>query len=134
MSLSYGLPPPLFFRLTKYSASGVSTYILDLAIVASLMFFGVNYNIAIAIGYLTAISLNYFICHRMVYFGTNRAFWPGYFIFMSLALVGMILILGFVHYLLYITGWNVFVVRTVAAIVIGFFGFLINTFFNFRLL
>jgi putative flippase GtrA len=123
-----------FSRLTKYSASGVSTYILDLAIVASLMFFGINYNIAIAIGYIIAISLNYFICHRMVYFGTDRSFWPGYLIFMSLAMVGMAMILGFVHLLIYLTGWDVLIVRTIAAIVIGFFGFLINTFFNFKLL
>lgn len=107
---------------------------LDLFIVALLVSADINYNVAIVVGYIIGVSLNYAACHHVVYRGTEQTFWRGYFIFMCLAAIGMLLILGVVNAILYFTDWNLLIVRTLAAAIVGFCGFIINTFFNFRLL
>ncbi len=121
-------------RLSGYSVVGMSTYALDLAIIAVLLKMGTPEMAAICIGYIIGVSTNYALCHRLVYRGTERTFWSGYAIFMCLALIGMGIILVLVHFFMSITDWNIFIVRTLVAMIVGFFGFLINTFFNFRLL
>lgn len=123
-----------FTRLGAYSTSGISTYLLDLLIIAILVTYGVNYTLAIVIGYAIGVSLNYYLCHTFVYQGTLRKFWQGYAFFICLAVIGMGAILVLVEIFLYLTDWNLLIIRTLVACIVGFFGFIINTFFNFRLL
>lgn len=125
----------LFSRLLKYSGVGFGTFLLDLAIVALLAYsVGIPYPYAVAIGFFTGISINYLISYFWVFKGTTRNKYAGYIIFLSIAFGGVILITASTTFLVETLALPLLIARTMVAGVIGCINFLLNTFFNFKVL
>lgn len=125
----------LLDRGFKYAVVGVSTFILDLGIIFLLIQIPIMpYPLAVAIGFLIGISVNYFICYYWVYAGTERLIHHGYLYFVSLALLGAFIIAGGTTFLVEQMALSLIVARIIMGASTGTIGFFINTFFNFRLL
>ena len=125
----------LYKRGWKYFTVGITAFFLDLGIIFALVTTTATPNwLAISIGFLIGISINYYWCYHWVYTGTERKFHHGYFYFISLALLGMTIISVGTIYLVEIFDLPLVVARTAMGAITGTTGFFINTFFNFRLL
>lgn len=122
-------------RFSKYTAVGVSTYILDLGIVALLTYvFDIYYTTAVAIGFIIGISLNYQVTYHWVFKGTKRKKLTGYIIFGLLGLLGMTLITLGTSFLVENFGLQLFVARSIVGGFLGIVGFMVNAIFNFKML
>lgn len=124
----------LFRRLISYSGVGIGTYLLDIAVILLLYrVWQVDPATAIALGFLVGVTVNYLLCYFWVYRGTHRNFKIGLAIFLCLALVGVALITESVTYLVLVHGMPLLLARTLVAAFVGLVNFLLNTFFNFKL-
>lgn len=111
----------------------MSTYFLDIAIV-SLLHYGLAVPVlpALLIGFGIGVFTNYVLCYLVIYRGTEQKFIAGLLIFVSLALVGSVIIITMTPWLQTTFGFPLLIARTCAAGVIGIINFLINTFYNFK--
>jgi putative flippase GtrA len=124
----------LYHRFIGYSTVGISTYVLDLAILWTLLTFStVPETWALVIGFLVGVSSNFFLCYYWIYRGTTRSRIVGYSIFVGCATLGVAFVAYTTTYLYETLGLNVYIARTLVAAIIGLINFTINTFFNFRL-
>lgn len=125
----------LFSRLVKYSGVGFGTFLLDLAIVALLAYsVGIPYPYAVAVGFFIGISTNYLISYIWVFRGTTRNKYAGYAIFLAIAIAGIILITASTAFLVEMLAIPLLIARIMVAGIIGLMNFLLNTFFNFKVL
>ncbi len=126
----------LYTRGWKYAAVGISTFILDMAILFAMVELTptIPYWFSVAFAFLIGISINFYICYHWVYSGTERKFFHGYFYFVSLAMLGAVIISGGTTLLYENFDLQLFVARTIMGATTGTVGFFINSFFNFRLL
>lgn len=125
----------LLRRGSKYATVGLATFLLDLGIVAILTTSTeLPYTISIAVGFLIAVSINFLISYHWVYAGTTRRFHHGYAFFICFALGGAAVISGGTTWLVESFGLHILVARVLIGGVVGMANFLLNTFFNFRLL
>lgn len=125
----------LYTRGWKYAVVGVSTFILDIGILYALIEYNfIPYWFAVAVAFLIGLSINFYICYHWVYSGTEREFFHGYFYFISLALLGAVIISGGTTFLVETLALPLLIARTIMGATTGTVGFFINTFFNFRLL
>lgn len=133
------LMEPYFFarfvrRLSRYSVVGISTFTVDLAIVYALVtYLSVDTGTALASGFLIGVTINYIASYYWTYRGTKRDREVGYAIFIAFALLCALIIVATVGVLVSF-GANFYVARVVVALCIGFLNFILNTFFNFKLL
>jgi len=122
-------------RFTKYSFVGLPTFLLDLAIIALLTsLLNVPYEIAVGIGFIIGISVNYHITYHWVFKGTKRRRVTGFVIFALLGLLGMVLITSGTKFFVEEFGMPLYVARTLIGAILGIIGFLINSWFNFKML
>lgn len=125
----------LLKRLIKYSSVGMGTYMLDILIIAFLVFvFSAPERFAVGLGFLIGITTNYLVSYYWVFRGTHRNKFVGYAIFVVLAIVGIFAITESVIFLTEQYDMHLLIARTIVAAFVGLINFLVNTFFNFKLL
>lgn len=132
---SFTIALRLLERGLKYSSVGVSTYLLDLIILLTLTAFTpIPYWLAVSLGFTIGVTINFTISYYWVYKGTTQRFERGYVIFMGLAILSLIVVSVGTATLFVEFGIPLVVARTLMGSVTGTCNFLINTFFNFKLL
>lgn len=63
-----------FTRFCKYSAIGISTFVLDLALLVLFTdIFDIHYVISAGLAFLLAVSMNYSLSRRYVFVGSERS-------------------------------------------------------------
>ncbi len=122
-------------RFGKYLVVGVSTYLIDLALVFILTATtAIPYTLAIGIGFVVGISINYHYSYHWVFRGTERSKLQGYIIFALLGLSGAILIMLGTHIFVEQLNFDLYIARTIVGAFLGTVGFLINALLNFKVL
>lgn len=125
----------LCVRLAKSTGVGMSTYVLDISIVALLVYvYSFPSQVAIGTGFLIGLTINYLITYYWVFRGTRRNKFTGYAIFAALAIIGIFVITQSVEYLTGEYHMHLLVARTIVAAFVGLVEFLLNTFLNFKLI
>ena len=120
-------------RFLKYTLVGGSTFAFDLLLIWLMTeFFGVPYWASTAIGFVIAVSINYFIARRFVFKGTERKIHHGYFYFIALAGGGAFLVTAAVTALVAAFALHYLVARILVACVMGMANYLFNLHFNFK--
>jgi len=125
----------LFHRGFKYSLAGVTTYLFDLCLVFFMIYvLGFNLTLAIGLGFLMAINLNFLLSYYLVFRGTKQTVFAGYVYYITLAMFAGAIITFGTTYLIQIFAIPLLLARSMLSALVGSFNFLINTFFNFKLL
>ena len=120
-------------RFLRYALVGGSTFAFDLALIWMMTeLFGVPYWLSTWLGFVIAVSLNYFISRRFVFRGTGRRIDHGYAFFILFALGGAAFIAGAVTLLVTLFGLHYLVARIGIAAIVGIGNYLFNLHFNFR--
>lgn len=123
----------LWHRLQGYTTVGVSTFLLDLSLVFTLRHFGVPEYAAISIGFLIAVSINFFFSYRYVFRGTERKPGSGYLFFILIAGIGVTIIPIGTIFLEQLLGINLLIARSLMGGFTGGMNFLLNNFVNFKM-
>ncbi len=121
-----------WYRLGRYFLVGFSTFALDLLILFALLELGVPYLIAVAIGFLIGVSLNYAISRAWVFRGSDRKLRQGYLYFVTAAGTGLFIILSSVGLLVEVFGLPVIVARIIVSGAVGYGNYLFNLYLNFK--
>lgn len=125
----------LWRRMLMYSAVGIGTFALDLAIIyACTEWLATSDEFALVLGFIVGITTNYLLSYYWVYRGTERNLYTGYTIFVALAVLGSVAIVYSTTWLVDTFALPLLLARTIVAAFVGLANFFINTFFNFRLL
>ena len=125
----------LIYRGSKYSIGGISTLLLDLVLVYILTtFFAVHINLALVMGFLFGISINYLISYLWVFRGTKRTPIRGYFYFLLIGVLTGLCISFATTALVVHTSLSLLEARVGVAVFAGITNFLLNTFLNFKVL
>ena len=120
-------------RGAKYSVVGISTYLLDLSILALLLTFTpLHYLLAVAIGFLVGISVNFLISYHWAFKGTEQKPIRGYVFFVLIAFSGVTIATVSVGFLVIQFSVPVLIARTLVGSLTGTANFLINAVFNFK--
>jgi len=120
-------------RFAKYSVVGVTTFLLDLFVLFLLTdFLLVNYILASGIAFLIAVTLNYAISRKYIFKGTVRGVKQGYFNFLIIVLVGLLVVTFGMYFLVTMLGFNYLVSRFCIAAITGLWNYLMNLFVNFK--
>ncbi len=121
------------YRFARYSAVGVSTFLLDLLIVFVLVNgFAVHYLVAIAIGFIAGVSINYAVSRLWVFRGTLRSLGEGYLYFVCAGLLGLGAILSLTALLVESFGISLFPARIAVSGIVGIGNYLFNLYLNFK--
>ncbi len=124
---------PALQRFFKYTSVGVSTFLLDLALLFVLTdACNINYVLSAGISFLLAVSINYFLSRRFVFQGSVRDVQSGYFFFIGIALVGLLFVTVGMYLLVSVVGMYYLLARVLVAVFTGFWNYLMNLFFNFK--
>lgn len=120
-------------RFLKYTAVGGSTFAFDLLLIWVLTeFLGVPYYVSTALGFLVAVSINYFLSRKYVFKGTNRKVHHGYAYFIAIACGGAAVVTGSVTFLVATLALHYLVARIFVACVVGICNYLFNLHLNFK--
>lgn len=122
-------------RLGEYTTTGVGTFALDLLIVWFLLYeVQLNESLAIALGFLIAMNLNYLAQRQWVYKESPESTRRTYTYFIILACAGAAAIPVMVELTQSVTNLELLPARIIVGTLIGIIGFTFNTFFNFKFL
>ncbi len=120
-------------RFLKYTLVGGSTFAFDLLLIYLMTeFLGVPYWASTAIGFVIAVSVNYFVSRRFVFKGTERKVHHGYLYFISVAGGGAFLVTAAVAGLVATFALHYLLARVLVACVMGMANYLFNLHFNFK--
>ncbi len=120
-------------RFLKYTLVGGSTFAFDLLLIWLMTeFLGVPYWMSTALGFLIAVSINYFVSRRFVFKGTKRQVHHGYAYFILVAVGGAFFITGAVTLLVTLFSLHYLLARILIGCVVGFGNYLFNLHFNFQ--
>ncbi|HWH07088.1 MAG TPA: GtrA family protein [Candidatus Paceibacterota bacterium] len=120
-------------RFFKYAGVGGSTFAFDLLLIYLLTeLFGVPYTISTPLGFVIAVSINYFLSRRFVFKGTDRTVHHGYVYFITFAGLGALLITASVAALVTTFNLHYLFARVLVACVIGMTNYLLNLHLNFK--
>lgn len=139
MTITDSSSAPLRNRLSKrfffYSLAGTSTFALDLLLVWLLISgFGVKEGVAVMIGFLIGVHINYTLQRFWVYNHTQEKLPKTYTYFISASLFFAFILPWLVWWLKILLDVDLLVARIFAGAIIGACGFLFNTFLNFKFL
>ncbi|HRH55901.1 MAG TPA: GtrA family protein [Candidatus Paceibacterota bacterium] len=124
---------PALLRFLKYALVGGSTFAFDLLLIWIMTeFLGVPYYWSTALGFLIAVSINYFVSRRYVFKGTARRMHHGYLYFILFAGGGALVITGAVALLVSLLAFHYLVARIAVACVVGTGNYLFNLHYNFK--
>lgn len=122
-----------FRRFVSYSSVGIGTFLFDIALLATLLLLtDLHYLLAVSISFVTAVSLNFTISYTWVFRGTQRKVATGYAFFFSIAAIDIAIIAILVSFFVSTLGSGVLITRILVGCLVGILNFLINTFFNFK--
>ncbi len=122
-----------FQRFLKYCLVGGSTFAFDLFLLFLLVdHFEINSTFSAGISFVIAVSVNYFLSRKFVFQGTLRSIKSGYFIFLGIALFGMLAIIIFMFIFVEILHWHYLVSRIIIASLVGSWNYLMNLYVNFK--
>lgn len=125
---------PFLRRFVQYGLVGMSTYLLDLLLIFVLRtYFQFPDWLAVGIGFLVAVSINYVISYTWVFRGTERDKVSGYVFFLCISIAGLIMIVTSTLFLKNFFSIDLYVARTIVATFIGTCNYLINSIFNFKM-
>lgn len=121
-------------RFAKYSATGIITFFFDL----SLLFIftdllNIHYILSAIIAFIVALSINYQISKRYVFYGSLRSDLAGYIFFLLIGLVGIIIITISLYVFVDILHLHYITSRIIIASVVGIWNYLMNLYVNFRI-
>ena len=120
-------------RFARYSSVGVSTFLLDLAMLyTAVTYLGVSYPVAVFVSFLVAVSCNYALSRAHVFHGTERKWHHGYASFMSVALIAASATTALAALLVSVFGVQFLIARTAIAGLIGMGNYLFNLYVNFK--
>lgn len=120
-------------RFSRYTLIGTLTFALDLLLLWILMeFLNAHILVAASLAFFAAVSLNYCINRSFAFKGTERTVWDGYKNFIAIAVVGAISTSMLLWVLVEQTDLHVAIARFVVALVVGIGNYLVNLYFNFR--
>ena len=123
----------LLRRFRGFFSVGMLTFTLDLLIVFILyQLLSMPLAYALITGFIIGITLNYLLNYHYVYAGTQRHIIHGFFIFITLAIISIIIITQSTVFLVDV-GVNAYVARITVGAMLGVTSFFLNTFFNFKL-
>ena len=126
------IPSPIL-RFLKYTFVGSSTFAFDLLLLFILAdIFHVHYLIAAGLAFLITVSINYLISRTYVFSGTRRSMYTGYFIFMCIAVCGLVAITGMMAVLVGFYHMYYLYARVITAAVVGIGNYLSNLYLNFN--
>ena len=121
-------------RFLKYTIIGGSTFAFDLVLLfifVDVLHF--NNVLSAGIAFLIAVSINYFISRTVVFKGTSRDVRTGYVYFLIIAGIGLAFVMGSMFVLVNILELNYLLSRICIAGITGFFNYLTNLYFNFKI-
>jgi putative flippase GtrA len=125
---------PALQRFFRYAFVGVSTFLLDLAILWVLIdYFSAPLLLAAGLGFLIGISINYCVSRVWVFTGTEQTFTRGYVYFVLLALIGVLTTVLLMWAITSFTSLHYITVRVLIAGFIGTLTYFLNWYFNFRM-
>lgn len=125
---------PFLKRFVQYGLVGVSTYLLDLLLIYTFKtFFAFPDWLAVGIGFLIAVSINYLISYFWVFKGTERDKVAGYVFFICISVTGLIIIVTSTVFIKNYFLVDLYVARTIVAGFVGTANYLLNSFFNFKI-
>ena len=125
---------PALQRFLKYSLIGGSTFAFDLlllSILTELLY--VNPVLASGAAFIVAVSINYWISRTFVFKGTGRDAASGYVYFLMIAGTGLVFVMGTMFVLVSVLGFHPLLSRVSVAAVTGFWNYLTNLYFNFKM-
>lgn len=121
------------YRFIRYITVGVSTFLIDLVILFVLTnLLAVPYTIAVAIGFIIGMSLNYAISRAWVFRGTERHIHHGYAYFLGGGLVSLTAILTLVTVFVERFGIPLLFARILVSGIVGCGNYLFNLYLNFK--
>ena len=119
-------------RFIKYSAVGISTFILDLGLLIIVTdILHIDPVLAAGITFLVAITINYLLSRRYVFHETTKSQFSTYVVFISLGIGGLGLVMGLMHFATNILGWHYVESRILIAGIVGILNYLLNLYVNF---
>jgi putative flippase GtrA len=121
-------------RFLKYSMIGGSTFAFDLVLLyvfTDLMH--INYVLASGIAFLIAVSINYYCSRKLVFKGTKRDLRTGYLYFLIIAGTGLFFVMSAMFVLVDVLNLHYLLSRVCIAGVTGFWNYLTNLYFNFKM-
>lgn len=120
-------------RFLHYMLVGGSTFAFDLLLIWLMTeFLFIPYYVSTFIGFVIAVSINYFVSRRYVFKGTERKIHHGYAYFLSFAAGGAFLISLAVAFLTETFHLHYLLARILVACVVGTGNYLFNLHFNFK--
>jgi putative flippase GtrA len=124
---------PGIVRFLKYTAVGVSTFLVDLVLLFILTdALEWNYLVATAIAFILAISINFFLSRVVVFKYSKRSVHTGYIFFIVIAGLGLAIVVSGMYVLVSILGFNYIVSRIAIAGIVGCWNYLLNLYANFQ--
>ncbi len=123
------------WRFLTYSVIGIGTFLLDLSLSGIFIkLFGMPYQIATALSFLTAININYAISRVVVFTGSTRPWKRSYVYFMCIALIGTAVTTSLVVLLVDTLALYYVVARFIVAGIVGTGNYLFNAHINFTMM
>ncbi len=120
-------------RFLRYFAVGGTTFLFDmLLIVIFTRVFQVHYQIAVASGFLIAVSVNYFLSRKYVFKFTDRKIIAGYLNFFGFAMIGAGAVTFGTVFFTEIVGLYFIFSRIIVSGIVGIFNYLFNLHHNFK--
>jgi putative flippase GtrA len=120
-------------RFARYASVGVSTFLLDLAIIyVAVTYAGTPYAPTVFVSFLIAVSCNYALSRAHVFHGTERKWHHGYASFMGVALVAASVTTALAALLVSVFGMQFLVARSIIAGLVGMGNYLFNLYVNFN--
>ncbi len=121
-------------RFFKYSLIGGGTFAFDLLLLYIFTdLLGMNYVLAAGLGFLIAVSINYYVSRRLVFTGTERNLRTGYIYFLLIAGTGLFFVMSAMFVLVDVLNFHYLFSRVCIAGVTGFWNYLTNLYFNFKM-
>ena len=117
----------------RYTVVGVSTFLVDLGLLYALTSLGVPTYFAVVISFTTAVSINFLLSYRYVFTGTKRQPGSGYLLFLTIALIGFLVIAPGTVILNERFQIDLYTARVIMALLTGGTNFLLNNFLNFKM-
>lgn len=120
-------------KIFRYGVAGGSAFVLDFILVYFLFTHtSLHYAVVVPIAFIFGTFLNYGINHFWGFKGTTRSVAKGYFYFLQISLVGVLLTLGLMTVMIEYIHVGKLWARIVAAALVFIWGFSANYFFNFK--
>jgi putative flippase GtrA len=125
----------LSVRGARYSIGGISTFLIDLGIVLILTTYtSIHTNVTLVLGFAIGITINYFFSYFWAFKGTSQTLLRGYFYFLIIGICTGVIISYTTTSLMEISALSLLIARTIVATFAGLINFLLNTFFNFKVI